>query len=130
MEKRLYRRLALQIINLPLEEQTELLRLWLRNLKERQVSGSRVHGEHLKNLVLLSLRIFRSGNSYDTQKAERWMEGMYQKDLSHRPTKVANAYMTVKRIDRRMGPFYVRLAQNVKHKLYMRLVREIPRGES
>jgi hypothetical protein len=129
MEKRLYRALALQIINLPLEEQTELLRLWLGNLKERQVSGSRVHGEHLKNLVLLSLRICRSGNSYDTQKAERWMEGMYQKDLSHRPTKVANVYMTVKRIDRRMEPFYVRLAQNVKRKIYMRMIREIPKAK-
>jgi hypothetical protein len=129
MEKRLYRALALQIINLPLEEQTELLRLWLGNLKERQVSGSRVHGEHLKNLVLLSLRICRSGNSYDTQKAERWMEGMYQRDLSLRPTKVANAYMTVKRIDRRMEPFYVRLAQNVKRKIYMRMIREIPKAK-
>ncbi len=126
MEKNLYQNLALQIINLPLEEQTQLLRLWLGNLKERYASGSRAHGEHLKNLVLLSLRVCKSDNSYDTQKAERWMESMYQKDLSRAPTKVANAYMTVKRIDRRMGPLYVRLAQNVKHKLYMRMVREIP----
>jgi hypothetical protein len=130
MEKKLYQKLAVQVINLPLAEQAQFLRLWLGNLKERHASGSQIHGEHLENLVLLSLRICKSGNSYDTRKAERWMEGMYQKDLSHRPTKVANAYMTVKRIDRRMGAFYVRLAQNVKHKLYMRLVREIPRGES
>ena len=129
MEKRLYQNLALQIINLPLEEQTQLLRLWLGNLKERQASGSRVHGEHLKNLILLSLRICKSGNSYDTQKAELWMEGMYKKDLSHKPMKVANAYMTVKRIDRRMGPFYVRLAQNVKRKIYMRMIREITKDK-
>ena len=128
MEKRLYQNLAHQIVNLPLEEQTQLLRLWLGNLKERHVSGSRAHGEHLKSLVLLSLRICRSGNSYDTQKAEQWMESMYKKDLSHRPTKVANAYMAVKRIDRRMAPFYVRLARNVKSKIYMRMVREIPKS--
>jgi len=105
MEKRLYQDLAFQIINLPLEEQTQLLSLWLGNLKERHASGSRVHGEHLKNLVLLSLRICKSGNSYDTRKAEQWMEGMYKNDLSHRPMKVANAYMAVTRIDRRMGRF-------------------------
>ena len=127
MEKKLYQNLALQIINLPLEEQTHLLRLWLGNLKERYASGSRAHGEHLKSLVLLSLRICKSDNSYDTEKAERWMERMYKNDLSHRPMKVADAYMTVKRIDRRMGPFYVRLAQKVKRKIYMRTVREIPR---
>ena len=129
MEKKLHQSLALQIINLPLEKQIQLLRLWFGNLKERQASGSRVHGEHLKNLVLLSLRIYRSSNPYDTQKAERWMEGMYKNDLSHRPTKVANAYMTVKRIDRRMEPFFVRLAQNVKRKIYMRMVREIPKAK-
>lgn len=130
MEKRLYKNLAVQIMNLPLEEQIQLLRLWLGNLKECHASGSRVHGEHLRSLVLLSLRICKSGNSYDTRKAERWMEGMYKNDLSHRPIKVANAYMMVKRIDRRMEPFYVRLAQNVKHKLYMRMVREIPRAKT
>ena len=130
MEKRLYKNLAAKIMNLPLEEQAHLLRLWLENLKERHASGSRVHGEHLKALVLLSLRICKSGNSYDTRKAERWMESMYKNDLSYRPIKVANAYMMVKRIDQRMGPFYVRLAQNVKHKLYMRMVREIPRAKT
>lgn len=129
MMKKLYQSLALQIIDLPFDEQSQVLRLWLGNLKERQASGSRAHGEHLKNLVLLSLRICKSGNSYDTQKAERWMEGMYKKDLSHRPTRVANAYMTVKRIDRRMEPFFVRLAQNVKRKIYMRMVRGIPKAE-
>ena len=130
MEKKLYQNLALQIINLPLAEQSQLLRLWLENLKELHASGSRAHGEHLKSLILLSLRICKSGNSYDTLKAERWMEGMYRKDLSHRPIKLANAYMMVKRIDRRMEPFYVRLAQNVKHKLYMRMVREIPKAKT
>ena len=129
MKNRLCQTLAHQIINLPLGEQTQLIRLWLGNLKERQTSGSQLHGEHLKNLVLLSLRICRSGNSYDTQKAERWMEGMYKKDLSYKPMKVANAYMTVKRIDRRMGPFYVRLARNVKSKVYMRMIREIPKAK-
>ena len=128
MEKRMYQDLALQIINLPLEEQTRLLCLWLENLKERQASGSRVHGEHLETLVLLSLRIWKLRNLYDTQKAERWMEGMYQKDLSYTPMRVAKAYMAVKRIDRRMGPFYVRLAQKVKRKIYMRMVREIPKA--
>ena len=130
MEKKLYQNLALQIINLPLAEQSQLLRLWLENLKELHASGSRAHGEHLKSLILLSLRICKSGNSYDTRKAERWMESRYKNDLSYRPVKVADAYMTVKRIDRRMGPFYVRLAQKVKRKIYMRMVREIPRTKT
>ncbi len=129
MEKKLYQSLAAQIMNLPLEEQVQLLRLWLGNLSERHAAGSRVHGEHLENLVLLALRIRKSGTSYDTRKAARWMEGMYKNDLSYTPVKVANAYLTVKRIDRRMEPFFVRLAQNVKHKLYMRMVREIPRAK-
>ena len=129
MEKRLYLKLAHQVIHLSFEEQTQVLRLWFGNLKERQASGSETHGDHLKNLILLALRICETGNSYNTQKAERWMEAMYKKDLSHRPMKVANAYMTVKRIDRRMEPFYVRLAQNVKRKLYMRMVREIPKAK-
>ncbi len=128
LEKRLYQKLALQIIDLPFEEQTQVLRLWLGNLRECQVSGSKTHCDHLKNLVVLSLRIFKASNSYDTQKAEQWMEAMYQKDLSYRPMKVANAYLTVKRIDRRMEPFYVRLAQNVKRKIYMRMVRGIPKA--
>ncbi len=127
MKKNLYQSLALQIIDLPFGEQAQVLRLWLGNLKERQASGSGAHGEHLRRLVLLCFRISKSGNSYDTQKAERWMEGMYRKDLSHKPISVANAYMTVKRIDRRMAPLYVRLAQNVKHKIYMRMVRDNPK---
>ena len=116
------------IPNLSLEDQKFIMHRWFTDLKDRQrAAGRDTHKDRdlIKSLILIALQVSEGGKRYDTKRAELWMESMFQKDLSQKPAKVAVAYVMVKRIDRRMIPFFIKVAQKVKNKISMRVLSEI-----
>ncbi len=118
------------IPNLSPEDQKFIMRRWITELKERQRTlGGQTHKDRdlVKSLILIALQASEGSKGYDTKRAELWMESMLKKDLSQKPAKVAIAYVLVKRIDRRMIPFFIRVAQKVKNKIGMRLSNEAKR---
>lgn len=57
------------------------------------------------------------------QKVENWMEKRLKGDLSLTPLEVAGEYRHFKRIDSRMMPYLIRVAQRIKHRIRMRIKR-------
>ena len=122
--------IVLLIPNLSPEDQKFIMHRWITDLKDRQSAvGGQTHRDRdlMKTLILIALRASEGGKGYDAKKAELWMESMFTKDLSQKPAKVALAYVVVKRIDRRMIPFFIKVAQKVKNKIGMRISNEIKR---
>ena len=122
--------IASLIPNLPPRDQEFIMRRWITDLKNRQRSvGGRAHKDRdlIKTLISIALQVSESGKRYDTKRAELWMESMFQKDLSQKPAKVAVAYVMVKRIDRRMIPLFIKVAQRVKNRIGMRISNEVKR---
>ena len=101
---------------------------WITDLKNRQrTAGRDTHKDRdlIKTLILIALQVSEGSKGYDTKRAELWMESMFKKDLSQKPAKVAIAYVMVKRIDRRMIPLFIKVAQRVKNKIGMRISNEV-----
>ena len=122
--------IVLLIPNLSPEDQQFIMRRWITDLKERQRAvGGQTHRDRdlIKTLILIALRASEGGKGYDAKKAELWMESMFKKDLSQKPAKVAFAYVMVKRINRRMIPFFTKVAQRVKNRINMRISNEVKR---
>jgi hypothetical protein len=118
------------IPNLSPEDQKFIMHRWITDLKNRRkaVGGQAQRDRDLiKALILIALQASEGGKGYDAKKAELWMESMFKKDLSQKPAKVAFAYVMVKRIDRRMVPFFTKVAQRVKNKINIRISNEVKR---
>lgn len=114
--------------NLSPKDQKFIMHRWITDLKNRQRSaGGRTHKDRnlIKTLILVALQVSEGGKGYDAKKAELWMESRFKKDLSQKPAKVALGYVMVKRIDRRMIPFFIKVAQRVKNKISMRISNEV-----
>ena len=116
--------------NLSPKDQRFIMHRWITDLRDRQrAAGGRGHKDRdlIKTLILITLQASEGGKDYDAKKAELWMESMFKKDLSQKPAKVAFAYVMVKRINRRMVPFFTKVAQRVKNKINMRISNEVKR---
>lgn len=116
------------IPNLSPKDQKFIMHRWFTHLKDRQrAAGRDTHKDRdlIKSLILIALQVSEGSKGYDTKKAELWMESMFKKDLSQKPAKVAIAYVMVKRIDRRMIPLFIKVAQKVKNKIGMRVSNDI-----
>lgn len=53
-------------------------------------------------------------------KLDRWMEGMFRGDMNRCPSKVASMSINYLRMNSRMYPFLVKMAQKIKNRVLMR----------
>jgi len=53
-------------------------------------------------------------------KLDRWMEGMFRGNMNRCPSKVASMSINYLRINSRMYPFLVKMAQKIKNRVLMR----------
>lgn len=64
------------------------------------------------------------------QKIERWMEGQFRRDIVRTPRMVASMAVNYFRINSKMMPFLIKMAQRVKHRIRMRVRNHPERYES
>lgn len=57
---------------------------------------------------------------------ERWMEGQFKRDMKMRPRTFASMGANYFRINSKMMPFIMRIAQRVKRRVRMRILRNHP----
>jgi len=55
------------------------------------------------------------------RKLERWMEGMFRRDMKRTPRMVASMGANYLKININMMPFLIKMAQRVKHRVRMRI---------
>lgn len=63
------------------------------------------------------------------QKIDRWMESRFKKNLDWTPRKMATTSIHYLRINSRMLPLLIKIAQRVKGRVYMRAKRQQKREE-
>lgn len=111
MEKNI-RYIASKIVSMPTGAQLALLNTVMDMLPEKQ---KRLYVKVITNRALSKKR---------WNHIELWMESAFMKNYSKTPTMVANAYAVRAKMDRRMMPLLVRLAQKTKRRLAMRMLGE------
>ena len=62
---------------------------------------------------------------YDIRSMEIWMETRFEKDINQTPKKIAYMYMYYSKINKKMYPYILRIAQKVKSRVYMRKKRRM-----
>ena len=57
-------------------------------------------------------------------KIDKWMEGCIEKHYDYPPTKIAQMALYYHKVNRRMRPLFIKMAQNIKSRVSMRRLRK------
>ena len=108
-QKLLVKEWAIWLSMLPESLQTEFLRIFVSGLPD----DHRVHIlNKFANMVYPELRWI---------KTERWMEKRFIRDMNRTPRQVASMYLMYSKINTKMAPKMIVLAQKVKDRLRKRV---------
>jgi hypothetical protein len=113
----------LTISSLKEDDQYRLRGLWLKEMRQNMEFFKKICEQtQRESEIALKGGFIKPG-------LELWMETRIKKDPSLTPKRVAYECCYYKRVDRKMMPFLIRLAQRVKRRVVMRKRRELTREE-
>ena len=95
--------------------------LWLLNIADVIQTLMLSQGGHLKQEANFFMNVFLEK---DWEKADRWMEQRFEKNINQTPRKVASMYLNYSKMDSRMMPVLLKVARKVKVRVYMRKKRK------